>query len=161
LVERKEQEHQLAQIIDFQYDSHAKAFKQLNYEWIQKYFKLEESDHKALNHPERIITDGGFIFMAMYENEIVGTVALVKMNEDTYELAKMAVAPSARGKRIGWLLSQACIEKGKAMAAQKLYLESNTMLEPAINMYYKLGFTRIVGRPSPYERSNIQMELLL
>jgi N-acetylglutamate synthase-like GNAT family acetyltransferase len=160
-VETKKQAPLLAEVIDFQYDLHAEAFKLLNYEWIQKYFKLEASDHKALDHPERIIEGGGFIFMARYENDIVGTVALVKMDEHTYELAKMAVASSARGKHVGWLLGQACIEKGKAMGAKKLYLESNTILEPAINMYYKLGFTRIEGKPSPYERANIQMELLL
>jgi hypothetical protein len=34
------------------------------------------------------------------------------------------------------------------------------MLKPAINLYYKLGFRKTSGPPSPYERSNIQMELI-
>ncbi len=153
-------ENGIVQIIDFQ-DLHAEAFKVLNYEWIQQYFKLEASDHKALDNPQKIIQDGGFIFMATYNEEVVGTVALIKINEKIYELAKMAVTSKAQGKRVGWLLGQACIEKGRALGATSLYLESNTILTPAINMYYKLGFQRIEGKPSPYERANIQMELML
>ncbi len=36
---------------------------------------------------------------------------------------------------------------------------SNAKLKPAINLYKKLGFKRIVGERSPYERCNIQMLL--
>ncbi|RYY25293.1 MAG: MarR family transcriptional regulator, partial [Chitinophagaceae bacterium] len=49
----------------------------------------------------------------------------------------------------------------RELGARKVYLESNTKLEPAINLYYKLGFKKIAGAPSPYERCNIQMELEL
>ncbi|RYD17729.1 MAG: MarR family transcriptional regulator, partial [Verrucomicrobiaceae bacterium] len=38
-------------------------------------------------------------------------------------------------------------------------LESNTVLKPAIKLYEKLGFKKVVGRASPYSRANIQMEL--
>ncbi len=50
--------------------------------------------------------------------------------------------------------------KARAAGAWRVYLESNTMLKPAINLYYKLGFRKTAGPPSPYERSNIQMELI-
>ncbi len=78
-----------------------------------------------------------------------------------YELAKMAVSPKAQGKGVGWLLGKAIVEKAKSLGAKKLYLESNTILTPAINLYLKMGFKKIAGypTPSPYERSNIQMEL--
>ena len=78
-----------------------------------------------------------------------------------FELAKMAVSPKAQGKNIGWLLGQAIIEKAKALGASGIYLESNTILKPAINLYHKLGFQKVAGHPTPYERCNIQMELKL
>jgi DNA-binding MarR family transcriptional regulator/GNAT superfamily N-acetyltransferase len=138
------------------------AFKQLNEEWISRYFKMEPSDYKALDHPqENIIDKGGYILMALYQGEPVGTCALIKMDEDTFELAKMAVSPKAKGKGIGWLLGNAAIHKARQVNAKKLYLESNTILKPAINLYHKLGFKKITGIPSPYERCNIQMELAL
>jgi N-acetylglutamate synthase-like GNAT family acetyltransferase len=99
--------------------------------------------------------------IALYEGEAVGTCALIKTNQDTFELAKMAVTPRAKGKNIGFSLGQTVIYKAKEAGAKRLYLESNTKLEPAINLYHKLGFKKITGDPSPYERCNIQMELIL
>ena len=78
-----------------------------------------------------------------------------------FELVKMGVSPLAQGKGIGFLLGQACIEKARALGAEKIYLESNTRLKPAISLYHKLGFRKVAGPPSPYERCNIQMELKL
>lgn len=157
--QKKTNEGKLVSIMDYSAKYH-QVFRMLNEQWISTYFTLEEADHKALDHPqEYILNKGGHILMALYQNDPVGTCAMIKMDSHTYELAKMAVAPKAQGKGIGWCLGQAVIEKAKSLGATKLYLESNTILEPAINLYYKLGFKRVTGRPSPYKRSNIQMEL--
>ncbi|MBD2093165.1 GNAT family N-acetyltransferase [Microcoleus sp. FACHB-1515] len=158
---RKARECQSIEIIDYSPAFHD-DFKRLNYEWIENYFKLEEADHQSLDRPEqKILNSGGHIHMALSNGEAVGTCALIKMNDDTYELAKMAVTEKARGKGIGWLLGQAAIQKAREFGAKTVYLESNTVLEPAINLYQKLGFRKIVGQPSPYKRCNIQMELKL
>jgi GNAT superfamily N-acetyltransferase/DNA-binding MarR family transcriptional regulator len=158
---RKTREQQSVEIIDYLPEFHD-DFKLLNSEWIGKYFQMEEADHQSLNHPdEKILKPGGYIYMALSNSEIVGTCALIKMDDNTYELAKMAVTEKARGKGIGWLLGQAAINKARELGAKKVFLESNTVLEPAINLYQKLGFRKIVGDPSPYERCNIQMELKL
>ncbi len=158
---RKERESKLVEIIDYD-PKYKTVFRDLNHAWIKKYFQLELADNNTLDNPEtKIIQPGGYICFARYEEEIVGTCALIKMNDDTYELAKMAVTETARGKNIGWLIGQHIIQKARDLGAKKVYLESNTKLEPAINLYYKLGFQRVVGPPSPYERANIQMELEL
>ena len=78
-----------------------------------------------------------------------------------FEMAKMAVSPKAQGKNIGYLLGKKVIDEARASGASKIYLESNTILKPAISLYYKLGFQKISGRPTPYQRCNIQMELKL
>ncbi|WP_316838550.1 helix-turn-helix domain-containing GNAT family N-acetyltransferase [Pedobacter gandavensis] len=140
------------------------AFRTFNEEWISTYFKMEEADYKALDHPKTYILDkGGKIFVALYNNEPVGVCALIKMDdpEYDYELAKMAVSPKIQGKSIGWLLGQAVVNAAKELGANKIYLESNTALKPAINLYQKLGFKKVIGRSTPYERCNIQMELAL
>lgn len=166
---RRVQEHQKiresnkVQIVPYEPRYNA-AFKALNEEWISKYFKMEEADYRALDNADSYIIDnGGLILVALYNDEPVGVCALLKMDDPDYdyELAKMAVSPKAQGKNIGFLLGQAIIEKAKALGGHKLYLESNTILKPAISLYHKLGFTKVAGRPSPYERANIQMELAL
>jgi DNA-binding MarR family transcriptional regulator/N-acetylglutamate synthase-like GNAT family acetyltransferase len=140
------------------------VFRDLNEEWISAHFEMEEADYKALDNPEEyILNKGGKIVVALYHDEPVGVCALIRMDDPEYdfELAKMAVSPKAQGKHIGWLLGQAIIATALELGATKLYLESNTLLKPAINLYHKLGFQRVSGPPSPYKRSNIQMELNL
>ncbi|MDB4923574.1 bifunctional helix-turn-helix transcriptional regulator/GNAT family N-acetyltransferase [Mucilaginibacter sp.] len=160
-AEKKLRESKEVEIVPYQ-PKYKSAFKKLNEDWITQYFKMEESDYKYLDHPEEnILKKGGYIFMAIYKDKPVGTCAIVKMSDEQFELAKMGVAPDAKGKGIGFLLGSACIEKAKEAGAKKLYLESNTILKPAISLYHKLGFKKITGPPSPYERSNIQMELSL
>ncbi|MGZ3767017.1 MAG: bifunctional helix-turn-helix transcriptional regulator/GNAT family N-acetyltransferase [Mucilaginibacter sp.] len=159
--EKKKRESSKVTLIDYT-PEYKKAFKQLNEEWIALHFRMEESDHKALDHPQEYIIDkGGHIFIALYGGEAVGACAIIKMDDKKFELAKMAVSPKAQGKSIGTLLGRACIEKVRELGADTLYLESNTKLKPAISLYRKLGFEKITGPPSPYERSNIQMELKL
>lgn len=138
-------------------------FKGLNVEWIEQYFRLEEADLKALDHPEEyILQRGGHILLARYHDQIVGTCALIKMDATTYELAKMAVAPAAQGVGIGRRLGEAALAKAQALGADRVYLESNTKLGPALHLYHKLGFRKTVaGPPSPYQRCNIQMEVHL
>lgn len=159
--QKKIRESKDVQIVAYQ-PKYKSAFKSLNEEWIAAYFEMEEADHKALDNPKKSILDkGGKILVALYNNEPVGVCALLKMDDPNYdfELAKMAVSPKAQGKSIGWLLGQAAINAAKELGASKLYLESNTILKPAIKLYYKLGFQKIAGHPTPYKRCNIQMEL--
>ena len=157
--EKKLRESKAVEIVSYQ-PKYKSAFKQLNEEWITTWFKMEEADYKILDHPEEYVIDGGgYILFALFDGKPAGTCALVKRDETTFELSKMAVSPEAKGKGIGWLLGNAAIEKSKEAGFKRLYLESNTVLKPAINLYYKLGFKRIAGKPSPYERSNVHMEI--
>lgn len=161
--QKKLRESKDVQIVAYE-DQHQEAFKALNEEWISTYFQMEEADYKALDNPKTYILDkGGKIFVALYNNTPVGVCALIKMNDPDYdfELTKMAVSPKIQGKSVGWLLGQAVVNAAKDLGASKIYLESNTLLKPAINLYQKLGFKKVIGRSTPYERCNIQMELQL
>lgn len=158
---RKGRESQAVQIINYA-PGYQPDFKRLNEAWITQYFELEAADREALDHPnEKILQPGGAILLAQLKGEIVGTCALLKIDDQTYELAKMTVAEAARGKHVGWRLGQAAIQKARELGATRLYLESNTQLVPAIQLYQKLGFQRVVGHASPYARCNIQMMLSL
>ena len=163
MEKKKERDGSKIEIIEFE-SKYGKVFKDLNVEWISQYFEMEESDYKALDNPQGYILDnGGYILIALYDDEPLGVCALIKMNDGEYdfELAKMAVSPRAQGKNIGFTLATAVIEKAKSLGASKIYLESNTILKPAIKLYYKLGFQKVLNKPTPYTRCNIQMELVV
>ena len=138
------------------------AFKSLNVEWISKYWELEEPDFKALDDPEGyILNQSGVILIALDKGEPIGCCALIKQTDDTFELAKMAVSPKAQGKGVGLLLGKSIVERAKLMGLKRLYLESNSVLKPAVSLYEKIGFKHIKGASSPYARCDVQMELYL
>lgn len=140
---------------------HQPWFEKLNRQWIEKYFAMEPLDHQILQDPdEHIIKKGGSIFMASFQNEIVGTVALKLVTPGVYELTKMAVDEKFQGKRIGRSLAEAAINSVKDSRGKKIILYSNTMLLPAVALYYKLGF-REIPVDGPYKRTNIKMELII
>ncbi len=134
-------------------------FKTLNLNWLQKYFYVEPKDEKVLSNPQtEIIDKGGYIFYAKYNNEIVGTLALIKINDTHFELSKMAVSESVQGLGIGNKLLSFIIAFAKENKIQTLILYSNRILKPAIHLYEKFGFVEIALEKVSYERADIKME---
>src|SRR5262245_15981 len=113
-------------------------FEKLNRDWIEKYFVMEPVDVKVVTEPEKhIIDDGGAILFASVNGHIAGTVALKKEGDDVYELCKMAVDESARGKHLGLLLGEAALKKARELGARQVILYSQTTFNNgiAINLY--------------------------
>ncbi|MGC2235170.1 MAG: helix-turn-helix domain-containing GNAT family N-acetyltransferase [Pyrinomonadaceae bacterium] len=148
-----------ARIIEFE-EKYAGDFASLNYDWISKGYKIEGHDREILDDPVNYIIDaGGQIFFALIGEQVAGTVALMNMDEETLELAKMAVSTKFRGYNIGLKLINACIEYSKKKGKKRILLESNTKQIAAINLYKKVGFKEIPLDPNtPYARANIRME---
>ncbi|MDB9754819.1 GNAT family N-acetyltransferase [Winogradskyella sp.] len=141
---------------------YAKHFYNLNIEWLNTFFYVEAYDEEVLSAPDKhIINKGGYIFFALKDNVIVGTVALMPTeNKGVLELTKMAVLPCERGQKIGQQLLQYCIDFGKAQNLKALLLYSNTKLENAIYLYRKYGFIELeLQKDNPYQRADIKMLL--
>lgn len=141
------------------HSSFSQAFYDLNIEWLETYFYVEPYDREVLSKPEKhIIQPGGHIFSIIKDEEVLGTVALLKRGEGVFELTKMAVLPSQRGKNIGQQLIAYCLKFAKDNHFKELYLYSNTLLENAIYIYRKVGFIEVpIPEDNPYKRSNIKM----
>jgi len=150
------------QIVGYQ-DRFAEDFGRLNYEWIEESYGVEEHDHEVLDNPlKSVIEPGGQIFFAIKEGVAIGTVAMIPYGEKSFELAKMAVAPEARGYGVGDRLMEACVDFARSRGAASIILESNTKQEAAINLYRKFGFVEIPLDPnSHFVRANIRMELAI
>jgi len=141
------------------------AFRRLNEEWITRYFRLEPKDVEALGTPQTsIIAKGGRIFFAILDDERVGCCALLPMDLDTYEVAKMAVTASCQGQGIGRRILQAAVDAARAAGGRRVWLETNRAMEPALRLYESMGFRFLPEErfvPSVYARSDVQMEMLL
>ncbi len=151
----------MIEIVDYKTE-YREHFKTLNLEWIQKYFVVEPADEYVLSNPQSSILDrGGLIFFAKNGLEIVGTCALQKVDDKTYELAKMAVNKKQQGLGIGRMLMEKSIQKAKELQLEKLVLYSNSKLERALGLYHKYDFRAVSLDNHPTKRADIKMELNL
>jgi putative acetyltransferase len=134
-------------------------FEQLNTEWIRRWFEVEEPDREVFRDPVgTIIAPGGQILFVIDGSEVQGTCALVRRTAVEYELAKMAVAPAARGHGYGDLLMQAAIDWVRSAGGRRLVLVSNTLLTPALTLYRKHGFVEVpLDDDEGYNRANIKL----
>lgn len=133
--------------------------KTLNYEWLEKYFRIEEGDVASLSDPQKHIIDkGGHIYYAKLNGEIVGTASLLKKSETVYELGKLAVSDKAQGHGIGTILIEHCLNIAKQKQITTLILYANTTLQSAIHLFRKYGFEEVELESGVYERANIKME---
>ena len=149
----------LLRIDDFTPDD-AGAFRELNLRWIRKFFRVEPPDREVLDAPrERILDAGGHILMSRIAGHTVGTCALIHHGAGEYELAKMAVDEKWQGLGIGEALLRAAIDRCRALGARRLFLETNSALQPAVTLYRKMGFVPL-GPPanSKYSRADLLME---
>ena len=149
----------MVRIIDWQ-PQYQEAWKNLNILWIAKDYEVEEVDIETLSFPEKYFLDGGgAVLLAERDGEIIGTVALQPFGDGAYELAKMTVAESARGLKIGEQLGWAALERAQQLGAKRVFLYSNTKAYQAINLYFKLGFRCVALDSQEFKRANIQMEI--
>ena len=140
------------------------AFAALNIQWLSAMFVVEDADRRTLaNVEESIIHPGGAILMAVEpDGTAVGCCALVAISVGVYELGKMAVDESRRGRGIGRRILESIIALARARGATTLYLGSHTRLANAVHLYHALGFRTVPAADTPlhiYERSDIWMRL--
>ncbi|HAJ89868.1 MAG TPA: hypothetical protein DCM27_02465 [Rhodospirillaceae bacterium] len=129
------------QIVEYK-PEYKDAFVQLNLEWLEKMFVLQEFDYNVFEDPEQyIIQKGGKIFFALLDNAPIGTVALYPDGNNNFELCKMGVDPRFRSLGIGRKLVQHGIKEAQKAGLEELTLLTNSYkLAPAVRLYRELGF---------------------
>ena len=141
----------------------SRAFHDINAQWIEAMFVLEDHDRKVLENPKAWIIDPGgvILFVRSPEHGIVGVCALIKTGDATFELTKMGVLETARGLKAGEFLLEAIIARAKAMQIRKLYLLTNHICEAAIHLYEKIGFAHdaaiMAEYGATYDRCDVAM----
>ena len=143
---------------------YSEEFKNINLQWLQEFFWVEPRDKEVLGNPEHyIINPGGNIFFAKNdEKELIGCIALMKIDDAVFELTKMGIKPEHRGNKIGQKLLKHTLDFARENKWSKLVIYSNRRLENAIHLYKKIGFVEIpIEQNNPYSRGDIKMQLIL
>ncbi|WP_282161385.1 bifunctional helix-turn-helix transcriptional regulator/GNAT family N-acetyltransferase [Ulvibacterium marinum] len=109
---------------------------------------LEEDDKFTLHNPDKAyLENGGFLFYARFKSEIVGCVALKRLDKDTFEFAKLFIDPNHRKLGIATKLIERCIGRCLENDAKELWLQTTMSMPQAHKLYYKLGFSDKLAPP--------------
>jgi ribosomal protein S18 acetylase RimI-like enzyme len=104
----------------------------------------------------------GRLFLAYWNHEAAGCVALRKIEPDICEMKRLYLRPKFRGKGIGRTLAEFIISQGRNLGYKKMRLDTiQSNMQDAIALYRQLGFTEI----APYRVNPLPgvvfMELVL
>lgn len=111
---------------------------------------LEGTDQDITDIEKHYIMRGGiFELIETSDGELLGTVGLYPMSEETVELRKMYFSPKLRGRGIGKQTLRRMIETARELGFKKVYLETASVLKEAIKLYEKFGFTPTCEKHTP------------
>jgi putative acetyltransferase len=104
----------------------------------------EETDADLRDIEANYIGRGG-VFEVIEDRggNLLGTVGLFPLNEETCELRKMYLAPTVRGLGLGRHMLERMLTRARATGFKRITLETASVLKTAIRLYTSTGFVPI------------------
>jgi putative acetyltransferase len=107
--------------------------------------------------PGAYARESGRLLLAEIDGDAVGCVALRRLSDGICEMKRLYVNPNLRGLRIGRLLVNEIIARGRRIGYERMRLDTMPSMQTAIGMYRSLGFVEI----EPYCNNPIPGALFL
>lgn len=121
-------------------------------------FDPESSENDLLDIENTYINNGGvFLIIENSNSEIIGTAALLKVDEKTAKLKKMYVDKRYRNQGLGKSLLERILRKATELDFEEITLETVHTMQAAINLYQKYGFEKVNGCNAASPRCDIIM----
>ena len=97
-------------------------------------------------------SQGGELYLALWNEQPVGCTAYYRFDTATVELKRLFVSPSATGQGVGRLLMEAALEDAGKAGYSRVILDSVGRLTSARRLYERLGFEEIQSyNDNPFE----------
>ncbi len=140
-------------------------FRQLNEDWLNTYLEISDHDSEVLSDPvKKIINHDGKIYLLRAGENIIGTYALQKIDEQVCELSKFTIMKDFRGQKLGERMLVHVIENAKSMHYKSIMLFTHHALKEATQLYTKMGFEIIEDHPGLIDktgRCSLAMQLII
>jgi len=96
---------------------------------------------------------GGCFWGAFIDQQLIGTIAVIKFGERSGAIRKMFVKQEFRGKElsVAQKLLDTLLEYGRKNGIENLYLGTVTVLKAALRFYERNGFTPIAKEELPQD----------
>ena len=111
--------------------------------YFQIYLDIQNYEHEFEHLDEKYGEPEGRLYLAEWDGETAGCVALRKLDDERCELKRLYVRPAFRGHGIGRELTETVIRDAKEIGYQKMLLDTLPFLESAQRMYRGMGFHEI------------------
>ena len=110
---------------------------------FKKYLEIQKYDHEVENLEGKYGLPNGRLYVAYFENQIAGCIALRKLNDTQCEMKRLYVKPEFRNKGIAKKLVEKIISDAGGIGYSEMLLDTLPFLQTAIRMYKKIGFYEI------------------
>lgn len=110
---------------------------------FKEYLRLQHFEKEVEFLKEKYGKPYGRLYIAFYDDQLAGCIALKKLDDDTCEMKRLFVKPEFRGKKIGKRLACKIIDDAQKIGYKSIVLDTFPFLVSAIRMYKKMGFYEI------------------
>ena len=107
---------------------------------FSKYLEIQKYNHEVENLEEKYGLPCGRLYVAYFENQIAGCIALRRISDAQCEMKRLYVKPQFRNKGIARSLVKKIIVDAKEIGYSSMLLDTLPFLTTAIEMYKKIGF---------------------
>lgn len=126
---------------------------------MEEYLKLQSYDSEIEHLNDKYGLPYGRLYIAKFDNEIVGCIALRKIDDKNCEMKRLFVKPEFRGNNIANELINTIIDDTKVIGYKYMLLDILPFLKSAIHLYKKVGFYEIDSYNNSLVKSSIFMKL--
>lgn len=102
---------------------------------------FQDYDEEIKTLPGKYSPPYGRLYLAEYGGKLAGCAALRPINKEICEMKRLYVKPEYRKFGIGKLLAQTLIDDARKIKYKTILLDTLAILDAAVIMYKKLGFT--------------------
>jgi putative acetyltransferase len=123
---------------------------------------FQSFDRELAGLPGDYAPPEGRLLLAEYEGEVVGCVALHKLEPGVCEMKRLYLRPTVRGKGLGRILATHIIAEARQIGYQRMRLDTvEPVMKDAVAIYRKIGFREIAPYCTNPIAGALYMELQL
>jgi len=123
---------------------------------------FQNFDKELANLPGDYAPPEGRLLLAEFEGQLVGCVALHKLEPGICEMKRLYLCPQFRGKGLGRVLADRIVAEARQIGYKCMRLDTvEPVMKDAVGMYRKLGFKEIAPYRTNPMAGTLYMELLL